>query len=79
MTEVIRKSEKGGNSIYMQVGVWYQPETGEIHLTVPGSGWFHTTVNNKPNSKRGHPNLYGKLARALREKDAPAPEVSEVE
>jgi hypothetical protein len=47
---------------------------GHIHMTLPHSGWFHTTVVDKPDSKRGHPNLFAKLTRALREAGVPAPE-----
>lgn len=77
MAEDIRKSERGGNTAYLNVGAWYEPETGHIHLTLPRSGWFHTTVNANEGSKRSHPNLYAKLARALREAGVPAPEVPE--
>jgi hypothetical protein len=75
----IRKSEKGGNTAYLNVGVWYNPESGHIHITLPHSGWFHTTVNGNENSKRGHPNLFGKLARALKEAGVPGPEVAEAD
>lgn len=73
----IRKSERGGNTAYLNVGVWYDADTGHIHLTLPRSGWFHTTVTDDPKSKRGHPNLYEKLARALREADVPGPDVAQ--
>ena len=73
----IRKSEKGGNTAYLNVGAWYNAETGHIHLTLPHSDWFHTTVSPAPDSKRGHPNLYGKLAKALKQAGVPAPEVLE--
>jgi hypothetical protein len=72
----IRKSEKGGNTAYLNIGAWYDAETGHIHLTLPRSGWFHTTVSPDPDSKRGHPNLYKKLARALKEADVPAPDAA---
>ena len=69
----IRKSERGGNTAYLNIGAWYDETTGHIHLTLPRSGWFHTTVNSEPGSIRCHKNLYGKLARALREAGVPAP------
>ena len=47
-------------------------------MTLPHSGWFHTTVTNTP-GKRCHPNLFGKLAPALKEAGAPGPEVKEVD
>jgi hypothetical protein len=73
----IRKSEKGGNTVYLNMGVWYDQDSDQIRMTLPRSGWFHTTVNNDPLSKRGHPNLYAKLSRALKEAGAPHPEISE--
>lgn len=79
MTDPIRKSEKGGNTAYLNVGIWLNTDTGHIHMTVPGSGWFHTTVNNEDGSKRCHPNLYAKLARALKEAGAPHPDVADAE
>jgi len=71
----IQKSEKGGNTAYLNVGFWYDAKTGHVHMTLPHSDWFHTTVNADPTSKRGHPNLFGKLARALKEAGVPAPVV----
>lgn len=78
MESDIRKSEKGGNTAYLNIGIWYEVDTGHIHVTLPHSGWFHTTVTNTP-GKRCHPNLFGKLARALKEAGAPGPEVKEVD
>jgi hypothetical protein len=77
MQEDIRKSEKGGNTAYLNIGVWYDTGSGHIHLTLPHSGWFHTTVTSDPDSKRGNPNLYNKLARALKIAGVPGPEVVE--
>ncbi|GGD02588.1 hypothetical protein [Aureimonas glaciei] len=74
MDNDIRKSEKGGNTAYLNIGAWYNAETGHIHLTLPHSGWFHTTVNANEQSKRGHPNLYAKLARALKEAGVAGPD-----
>lgn len=79
MSGDIRKSEKGGNTAYLNIGAWYNASTGHIHLTLPNSGWFHTTVNRDEASKRGHPNLYNKLARALKEAGVPGPEIVEGE
>ena len=77
MERDIRRSEKGGNTAYLNIGAWFNSETGHIHLTLPRSGWFHTTVVSDPESKRGHPNLYAKLARALHEAGVSAPNFSE--
>lgn len=75
----VRRSERGGKTAYLNMGVWYDPATGHIHMTLPNSGWFHTTVNDDPISKRGHPNLYKKLARALKEAGAPGPNLDDDE
>ena len=53
MQEDIRKSKKG-NTAYLNVGVWYEADTRQIHVTLPHSGWFHTTVSGDPKSKRFH-------------------------
>jgi hypothetical protein len=75
----IRKSEKGGNTAYLNVGIWYDKGSGHIHMTLPHSGWFHTTVVADAGSKRGHPNLFSKLARALKEAGVPGPEAIEAD
>lgn len=77
MQSDIRRSDRGGNTAYLSVGAWYDAKTGHIHLTLPHSGWFHTTVSPDADSTRGHPNLYGKLTRALKEAGVPAPDVAE--
>jgi hypothetical protein len=69
------RTSKPGNSVYLDVGIWYDDEQGHIHMTARNVEGFHTTVNADPASKRGHPNLFGKLARCLREAGAPAPSV----
>ena len=75
MSEHIKKAEKGEKTAYLRIGAWYNESTGHIHLTLPGSGGFHTTVNNDVDSKRCHRNLFAKLARALNEAGVPAPDV----
>jgi len=55
----------GSKTVYARFGVWYNADQDRIHLTIPGSGWFHSTVSNDPASKRYHPNLFKKLRRLL--------------
>jgi hypothetical protein len=74
----VRKTEPG-NAVYLNIGAWYEEKTGQIHLTLPRSAWFHTTVNANDGSVRCHKNLYTKLARALNEAGVPAPTVSDTE
>jgi hypothetical protein len=73
----IQKSKRGGKTAYLEVGAWYNEDSGHIHLSVPGSDWFITTVAPNARGKRSHPNLYRKLARALKEAGVPAPAVVE--
>ncbi len=73
----MRISEKGG-SIYLDVGVWWDEDNECIRMTsrdarVP----FHTTVNEDPESKRGHPNLFQHLAKCLSTAGAPHPPIVE--
>ncbi len=75
--ESIRRSENGGRTAYLTMGVWLNEDTGHIHMAVPSTDWFHTTVNNRRGSKRCHENLYKKLAKALSEAGAPAPEIGD--
>lgn len=68
-------TSKPGNSVYLDMGVWYDKQQGHIHLAARKVDGFHTTVNNDPSSVRGHPNLFRKLARVLRDAGAPCPDV----
>jgi hypothetical protein len=77
MPDDIRKSEKGGNTAYLNIGVWYEPDTGQIHMTLPHAGWFHTTISTNPKSERFHRSLLAQLARAMKEAGVPYPEVPE--
>lgn len=79
MQSDIRKSEKGNRTAYLNVGIWYDQNSDQIRLTLPHSKWFHTTVARNPSGRRGHPNLFAKLARALKEAGVPYPEVEEVD
>lgn len=67
------ETSKPGKSVYVKMGMWWDEEQGHIHMTAPGVHGFHTTVNANAESKRGHPNLFMKLARALREGGVPHP------
>jgi hypothetical protein len=66
-----------GRSVYMEVGVWWDAVQGHIHLTAKDVPGFHTTVSADPISKRGHPNLFAKLAKVLRNNGAPHPAIPE--
>jgi hypothetical protein len=66
-----------GNSVYLEMGVWWDPAQGEIHLTAKNVPGFHSTINNNPGSKRCHANLFAKLAKLLKDAGAPHPTVPE--
>jgi hypothetical protein len=66
-----------GRSVYLEVGIWWDAEQQQIHLTAKNVSGFHTTVSADSDSKRGHPNLFVKLAKVLRDKGAPHPAISE--
>ncbi|CAN5470793.1 hypothetical protein BH10PSE14_BH10PSE14_27480 [soil metagenome] len=68
-------SSATGRTIYPKIGVWYREDTGHIHLSIEGTGL--STVNADPESKRGNPHLYAKLARALRDAGAPHPAIED--
>lgn len=59
-------------SIQLNLRAWYDPKSR--HIKLAGPGLTASTVSDDPASKRYHPNLFMKLARALREAGAPAPE-----
>ena len=59
-------------TVKLDVGIWFNEKSGHIHVAAAGS--LISTVSNDPGSKRYHPNLYMKMAKALREAGAPAPD-----
>ena len=69
----MQTSDRGGNSVYLEVRFWYEEKDGAIHMTAPNIGKFHVAVNGSPDSRRGHPSLFKVLAQCLRDNDATAP------
>jgi hypothetical protein len=63
---------KRGKSVYVRIGMFLYKD-GSIHLTAPGILGFHVAVNKEPERPNGHPTLFKRLAKCLREKGAPAP------
>lgn len=64
-------------SISLSVRIWYDPRSR--HIKLAGKGLTASTVSNDPSSKRYHPNLFGKLGKALREAGMPAPEAADTQ
>ena len=65
--------EKTVRTAQAHLSIWYNEETGHIHLAIPDSSFFVTTVNDVDGSKRCHRNLYKKLARYLLQEGLPGP------
>ncbi len=70
---MLERSKKG-RSVYTRVGFWFDPNQGSIHMTLHGVPNGHVAVNREPGRRNGHPTLFTKLAKALREAGAPAPD-----
>lgn len=61
------ETRQGTKYVRFTVDVWFQEDDGHIHITAPDIPYFHTTVNDNPNSKRHHRNLFAKLSRVLKD------------
>lgn len=59
----------------MILGVWFDEEAGDIHLSIPDHGL--STVNGTADSARGNPHLFNKLGKVLRDQGKPHPEIVE--
>ena len=70
--------EKSGDTVYLQIGAWYDKTTGHIHLNFPGRDWSATTVTNQPSSVRCHESLYSNLVKVLRAAGKPAPATADL-
>ncbi|MBW6398575.1 hypothetical protein KPL78_11990 [Roseomonas sp. HJA6] len=68
-------TEDGTKTAYARIGLWFNAETGHIHLSLPGQGL--STVIDTATSKRGHPHLFNKLAKMLRDAGKPHPAIVE--
>jgi hypothetical protein len=64
-------------AICLEIGVWYDAYHDQILLAAKDLHKFTTTVNRHPTSKRGHADLFAKLAKALKEAGAPHPQIVE--
>ncbi len=63
----MRRSENGKAAYLENVSVWFNEDQDHIHIAVSDLEYFHTTVNSDAASKRGHPNLFPTLFKALRD------------
>ncbi|MBH0231322.1 hypothetical protein LCL89_09285 [Halobacillus yeomjeoni] len=56
-------SESKTKTLSVPLSVWYNESSDSIHMNVDGK---LTSVNRKPESKRGNPSLYGILEEHLK-------------
>jgi hypothetical protein len=49
-----------------EIGCWREPD-GSIHMTIKGMPNGHVAVNADPSKPNGHPTLYARLDRLLRD------------
>jgi hypothetical protein len=66
-------SERSGKTAYPKIGIWFDQQAGDIHLSIHGHGL--STVNGNTGSKRGNPHLFNKLAKSLRDEGKPHPAI----
>jgi hypothetical protein len=66
---------RDGKTAYPKIGIWFDEEGGDIHLSIAGHGL--STINANAMSKRGNPHLFNKLAKALRDEGKPHPSIVE--
>lgn len=68
-------AERSGITGQATLGIWYDAEAKDIHLSIPGHGL--STINGNANSKRGNPHFFNKLAKVLRDQGKPHPAIVE--
>ena len=55
--------ERTGKTGQVLLGLWFDENAGDIHLSIPEHGL--STVNRNGASVRGNPHLFNKLAKVL--------------
>lgn len=70
-TKVSKRGSRGGKprSVYVHMGVWYEPETGFIHLAAPKEDSIHAVISNKPGTSRYQPKFFAQLKELLQKYD----------
>ena len=68
--QATRKSLKGhygrkGQTVYIDMGIWHDKKTGEIHISGPKEKRFHSTVSKIKMSRRLRKDWYKKLSEIL--------------
>ena len=68
-------SEQSGKTASATLGIWYDENADDIHLSIPGHGL--STLNANEASLRGNPHLFNKLAKVLRDQGKLHPAIVE--
>lgn len=55
---------KAPRSVYVHLGIWYDPKTGFMHLAAPKEK-LHTVISDKQGSVRYQPKFFAQLKRLL--------------
>ena len=70
----MRTGKPARKTVTLPVAFWYDAAHDTIHLAARNA--FVTTLNNDAKSKRGHPQLFAKLAACLKAADRPHPNLA---
>ena len=71
----MRRSKEGtGDSVYAELGIWWDKGSGSIHVSSPEVRSFHTRITNDDRPNSGHRSLFRNLALLLQKAGAPGPE-----
>ena len=70
-TRVSRRGSRGAKlrSIYVDMGIWYDPERGFIHLAAPKEETAHTVISDKSGTSRYQPKFFRQLRALLQKYD----------
>jgi len=68
---------KPTKTVNLDLSVWYDEGDGHIHVATRNGEGFISTINDDSIRMRGHPHLFDKLARHLREAGVLHPVIKE--
>ena len=70
-TRVSRRGSRGAKPrcIYVDMGIWYDPETGYIHLAAPKEDKVCTVISDKSGTSRYQPKFFRQLRELLQKYD----------
>lgn len=66
-----------GKTVRLDVSIWFNEDQNNSHIASREGCEFFSTMSADTSSKRGHPNLFFKLARCLKQAGVPHPVIPE--